>query len=501
MLTPAEESGLSGLALASRVHHALYQLGEANLIRLIEGLHRGAVERHLMYLHHGELEPIRVLPTPLTVLPDQLAYVHHVTLTVQNALKRMPQLYLNDPQVRSILRLPDAEERWLVECWGTSQEEHNPVFGRMDALIDFTSSMWKDSFKLVEPNMSGIGGLHMIPTSERLVAELVVPALRQHDPGLQLELGYDIRELLIQEILDHMKAIGSGNRLCLIEAKYATEGPDEQEQLIRYFRERHGMHVMHADPAELELHHGQVCYRGERVDLGYRDYSVTDLLEVEEEGVDVEPMRWLLRENRLVSSIAADLDQKSCWEVLTDPQLSQRYFSPEERLVFQRHVLWTRVLSDRLTVLPDGSLGELFEYVDTHQENLVLKPNRSYGGEGILIGCAVAESVWRTAIEAALASTERWVVQQLATIPVREFPVLGPDGAVHAEPFYTVMGFAATQNGASILARASQKQVVNVAQHGGLCAVMVSRARPTIGEATAWTAPATGSAAQPSMRK
>ena len=30
-------------------------------------------------------------------------------------------------------------------------------------------------------------------------------------------------------------------------------------------------------------------------------------------------MRALLRENRAISSIAADLDQKSCWEVLTDP--------------------------------------------------------------------------------------------------------------------------------------------------------------------------------------
>jgi hypothetical protein len=37
------------------------------------------------------------------------------------------------------------------------------------------------------------------------------------------------------------------------------------------------------------------------------------------------------------------------------------------------------------------------------------------------------------------------------------------------------MGFAANRYGLSILARASQKQVVNVAQRGGLCAVMVGR--------------------------
>jgi hypothetical protein len=497
MLTPAEELGLSGLALASQVHHALYRLGEGKLIGLIEDLRQAVLTRHLIYLHDGEMEPIRVLPAPITVLPDQLAYVHHVSLTVQNALKRMPQLYLHDRDVRGILRLPEAEERWLHECWGSSQEEHNPVFGRMDALIDFTSPMWKDSFRLVEPNLSGIGGLHMVPTCEKLMADLVVPALRQQDPDLQLEVGHDIRQLLTQEILDHMEAIGAGSQLCLIEPKYSADGPDEQEQLVRYFREQHGLSVMHADPAELEMYRGEVCYRGQRVDLGYRDYSVADLLELEEEGVGIEPMRCLLRENRVISSIAADLDQKSCWEVLTDPRICQKYFSPDEQLVFQRHVLWTRVLSDRRTVLPDGRLGELLEYVVAHHESLVLKPNRSYGGEGVVLGCAVPDSAWRAEVESALADPGRWVVQQLATIPVREFPVLGPDGAVHAEPFYTVMGFAATQHGVSILARASQKQVVNVAQHGGLCAVMVSRSRPTIGEAAARDAPTAGSAAQP----
>ena len=485
MLTPAEELGLSGLAVASRVNHALYRLGDAGLIQLMDQLRQGALDRHLFYLHQGEIEPIRVLPAPIAVLPNQLSYIHSVTLTVQNALKRLPQLYLNDASVRRILRLPEPEERWLQECWGTSQEEHNPVFGRMDALVDFTSPMWKESLRFVEPNLSGIGGLHIVPVSERLVADVVLPVLRQQDPELQLEVGYDIRDLLTQEILDHMAAIGVGNQLCLIEAKYATDGPDEQEQLARYLRDRHGLTVMHADPAELELHHGQVYYAGQRVDVGYRDYSVTDLLELEEEGVDVEPIRTLLRENRLISSIAAELDQKSCWEVLTDPLICQRYFTPEERLVFQRHILWTRVLAERKTILPEGSSGELLEYVGAQHENLVLKPNRSYGGDGIVLGCAVPRAEWDAAVETALADPGGWVVQQLATIPVRDFPVQRADGTVHAEPFYTVMGFAASQHGLSILARASQKQVVNVAQHGGLYAVMVSHSTPALGAATA----------------
>ena len=40
MLTPAEERGLAGLALASRVQHALYRLAPAELAGLIERLRR-----------------------------------------------------------------------------------------------------------------------------------------------------------------------------------------------------------------------------------------------------------------------------------------------------------------------------------------------------------------------------------------------------------------------------------------------------------------------------
>lgn len=481
MLTVAEEQGLSGLALASQVQHALYRLPDGVLAELIERLREGACERHVIYLHDGQLDPIRILPCPIALLPSQVSYIHAVTVIVQEAIKRFPALYFTDDRVREILRLPDAEEQWLRECWGPSQQAHNPIFGRLDALIDFTSPMWRESLKFVEPNLTGIGGVHMVPTAERLLAEIVVPALQRVDPDLRLEVGVDMRELLVQEILQHAAAIGSGTQVCFIEPKYSGQGPDEQEQVAAYLRDRHGLTVTHADPAELTLHRGAVWHNETRVDLGYRDYGVVDLLELAEEGVDVEPMRTLLRENRAISSIAADLDQKSCWEVLTDPAITEQYFNAQERLVFQRHVLWTRLLSDRATTLPDGHTGSLLEYARSSHDNLVLKPNRAYGGDGIIIGPAVTMAEWETALDAALADPDdRWVVQQVATIPVREFPVLGAGGALHGEPFYTVMGFAGNEDGVAILARASQKQVVNVAQHGGLCGVMVSRALPVI---------------------
>lgn len=474
MLSPAEFMGLSGMSLAGRVRQAFFSHDAAALTELLHHLRTESVRRHVIYLRDGATDAIRLLPCPVTLLPDQLAYVHYVSQTVQNALKRLPDLYMQDAAVRDVLRVTPAEEQWLLDCWGASHQESNPVFGRLDAVIDFSSPMWKESLKFVEPNMSGIGGLHLVPAAERIVEQFVFPLLTQRDPELKLEVGHDIRELLMQEVLDHADVVGRrAGTLCLLEAKYVPSGIDEQERLARYFHEKYGMKVLHADPAELSIVGGEVCYQGEPIDYAYRDYSVLDLVALQGSGVDVAPMRVLMKQNRVISSIAAELDQKACWEIFTDPAFTSRYFSPEERQVFRRHILWTRVVGNRKTRLPDGETGDLLDYLRDERESLVLKPNRAYGGEGVLLGLAATGEEWDAALQRALDASDRWVIQQLASIPVYEFPVLSEEGTIHTEPFYTVMGFAPSKYGLAIMGRASQKQVVNVAQRGGMCVVVI----------------------------
>jgi uncharacterized circularly permuted ATP-grasp superfamily protein len=185
-------------------------------------------------------------------------------------------------------------------------------------------------------------------------------------------------------------------------------------------------------------------------------------------------MRALLRQNRVVSSIAAELDQKSCFEIFTDPELAEQFLTVEERQVMRRHVLWTRILSDRHTTSPTGAHVDLLEYARTERESLVLKPNRMYGGSGVVVGPAATQAAWESAMGAAVADEERWVVQQVASIPVKSFHVLDDEDHLHVEPFYVVMGFAPSRYGVALVARASQQNVVNVAQNGGMCAAMVS---------------------------
>ena len=477
VLTPAEELGLSGLHLDGRVRKAFYAMSNETIVELSRQMHDESRRRHLLYLREGEPEVIHIMLRPIAVMPDQLAYLNFVSLTILNALKRLPDLYLQDFAVRSIVRLSPAEEQWLWATWGPSHREHNPVLGRLDAVAEFTSPMWKDSLRFMEPNLCGVGGLHMGPICENLLADIVLPVIQRSDPQLQMEVGPDLREIFIQEVFDHLQAIGrAGQNVCFIEPKYAGQGPDEQESLAQYYHERHGLKVMHADPAELSIADGEVWYEGNVVDIAYRDYEVRDLIRLEaEEGVDVEPLRLLFRQNRMISSMAGDFDHKSCWELLTESTLVNKYFTAEERQIFRRHILWTRVLAERETSLPDGETGDLVPFVRAQRELLVLKPNRSYGGDRVIIGHLIDQADWNREIDVALADSENWVVQRLAALPVHEFPVVGAGGSVQIEPFYTVMGFAPSKYGLNILGRASQKQVVNVAQRGGMCGVLIGR--------------------------
>jgi len=445
------------------------------MVALLQELNRLATERHLAYQRAGVTETIRLLPCPLTLRPDQLGYTHYVSETIINCIKRLPDLYLTVPRVRSILQLTPVEDEWLAGCWNPSHREANPIYSRLDAVVDYSTAIWKDTLKFLEPNLSGIGGLHLGPTSDRILADVVVPALLAQDERIRLQIVTDIRELLLQDLLEHLEAVGRPNgQLVLVDPKYEAEGPDEPDALAQYYRERHGISVLHADPSELRLRGDEVYYDDARVDVIYRDYSVLDLVELAEQGVDVAPMRTLFRQNRVVSSIAAELDQKSCWEIFTDEELCERFLSVEEWQIMRRHVLWTRLVGERTTTTAIGQRVDLPEYMHRERESLVLKPNRSYGGQDVVVGAITGQGDWDSAIDAALGNTQdRSVVQQLAHIPVKSFHVLDDRGALHVEPFYVVMGFAPSRYGVALVARASQKYVVNVAQRGGLCAVMV----------------------------
>lgn len=481
MLSPTEALGLSGTALEGRIRRAAHHVPDAVFARLAEQLNTDAFASGMIYERDDKPEAVRIMLRPLLAMNEQLSYVHYVCLQVNDALKCIPGLYLENENVRNIMRIAPEEERWIREMWSREHHRTNPVYGRLDAVCDFSAAQWQDTLHFMEPNLSGVGGIHYGPIAERLVMKHIMPTLLAHDPDLEVEFPRDQRELFVQLLIDHARAIGrAGCNLCMVEPKYEMGGPAEQSVLCNFIAERHKLVACHADPRELYIKDGDVFYENSRVDVAYRDYETRDLIALEEElGKPLDGMRMLFKQNRVISSIVGDLDHKSGFEVLTDPNLAEKFFSGEECRLFRRHVLWTRLVAERKTSLPDGAEGDLLEYARKHRENLVLKPNRGYGGEGVQLGADASDSEWEILLNEAATKgedpDESWVLQHATQLPVTEFPVVSPEGRVFDEPFYVVMGFAATENGLGTMCRVSQKHVVNVAQHGGMAAVLIAR--------------------------
>lgn len=475
MHTPAEDLGLCSRRVGARLRAVLLRVPPARLREVLRQIEADARDAGLVYLEGGRPREVRILPAPLALLPEQLQYLHATALILQQACSRLLALWLADVNIRTALPVSYAEEAWIRSCWGAAHARGSPVFGRLDAAALFESPQWKSTLQFLEPNLTGIGGLHMVPNAERILEHRLEPLIRQADPELRLSLGQDIRDLLAGQLLEHLEVLRRpGRRICFIEPRWADSGPEEQVLLVEHLHRKFGIEACHADPSELVLDGDAVLFQGEVVDLGYRDYSVEELQELARRGVDVSPVRALLAQNRMVSSIAAEVEQKSIWEVFTDPPLVERHFTPGERAVFCRHVPWTRLLRERKTQLADGSVGDLPEFVRTQRELLVLKPNRGYGGAGVCIGGQQTQLAWERRLDRAMAEPDGWVVQQHVTVPVHGFPVIALDDGVRLEAFHVVVGMAATEEGLSVTGRASQDQVVNVARGGGIAVVMIA---------------------------
>ncbi|MBI3733620.1 MAG: hypothetical protein HY259_09215, partial [Chloroflexi bacterium] len=340
---------------------AFLQLPAGHLAELSHRVHDLSRERGLLYYRDEGPDVINVMLCPRGIFPEQLSYFHYVTLTIVEALKQIPDLYLQREDVRRLVPLTEVEEQWLRDLWTPRHGRQHTVFARMDAMADLTSPAWKSALEFMEANLTGVGGVHLIPTAESILLDVIAPAIQEIAPDLTLETLYDLRELFMQELRDQARALRrSGGAIALIDPKYVMNGPNEQEALQQYYRER-GLPVFHADPAELYLKGSEVLYEGVPIDICYRDYELRDIIELEAEGLDVRPLRVLFKSNRMVSSMAGDFDHKSSFELLTDPGWA-KYFTPDQQEVFQRHVLWTRLLRECMTTGPEGWPVDLVEY-------------------------------------------------------------------------------------------------------------------------------------------
>jgi hypothetical protein len=319
---------------------------------------------------------------------------------------------------------------------------------------------------MLEPNAVGVGGIHYAPAGCGIVMDVLGDVLGRVFPGRAISPTPDPRQLLLDELANVARRLGHPLRcVALVENAEYTTGTDELGQLAQYLRGQ-GLKALVVDPRQLDLRRGRIGVGTTPVDLVYRDCELKEFVEMEAGGHRLNALRQVIREGRLISGLHWEFDQKSAWEVLTDPRYA-RHFSRSQHAFFRTHLLWTRLVREDRVCNPSGHLVDLPSFIRRNRRRLVLKPNTLYGGEGVSLGCTVTQRQWEQALDRALRGSRRYVVQQLAQAPMDTLPLL-IDGRPRFAPRWMVSGFFFNSTGIGLVGRFCASPVVNVAQGGGL---------------------------------
>jgi len=449
---------------------AFRRLGRRALLDRLHAVRALADVRGVRYVDDaGRSRAIDIALKPWVLTSAQLLHFHRAIQLLADALLKLPRLHAELPEVRRIIHFEPAREAWLrLVKHPTSRPL--AVLGRLDSTATYDHRDWRESFRMLEPNTVGVGGVFYAPAACSIVMDVAGDVLERALPGHAITPSPDPRQLLIEELRAVAKRLGRPLRgVALIENTDFTTGTDEFGELARHLTSR-GLKAVVADPRELRLVRGQLTARGLAVDLLYRDSELEEFVDIEAAGHRLTALRRAVAEGRLISGLTWEFDQKSAWEIFTDSRYA-RYFTDAQRRFFRAHVLWTRLVRQTTTTDSTGRIVDLVPFIRRHREQLVLKPTTLFGGEGVTLGRTVSQRAWETQLERALRGRQRYVVQQLAKAPTDAFPMLR-DGGVHFTQRCVVSGFFFNSSAIGLVGRFSGLPVVNVSRGGGLIPVL-----------------------------
>jgi len=454
---------------------AFGKLSKDQLKDLYNEIEKETVKKGLIiYDEKGRLSPINVELMPWFVTQQQKVFFKSASLLIRGALAKLFGLYLNHPPVRKIIPLTEQEEEWFHEICPLRPQAPQTVFERLDVNACFWHEDWRTNFKLMEANSVAVGGIHYIPAAIELAEEQVLPQIKKHLPGLKLSKLDDIRSLVLANMQEHCRKLGRKLKtVVFIEDRSYQEGTAEMDNIAEFFKKA-GINAIVSDPRHLHIGKGVVCVDDTPVDIVYRDCELEELLMMEQEGDSIDAIRQAFAENRVISGFSGDFDHKSALEVFTSSEFL-RFFTPRERAFFKKHIAWTRLIWPRRTKDKTGKQIDLIKYIRTNQSDLVLKPNRECGGEGVVLGRAVPNPKWQKTLDKAAKKPGTMVVQEAVRIDKDKIPFIGKDATLRFKERYVVSGFAATPAGIAFLGRSSKDEVVNVSRGGGLIAAFLAK--------------------------
>ncbi len=453
---------------------AIEALPESVLGEIASALKAQAREKKfLLKAEAGEEELIPLALSPWVVRPACARYLQGFFRGIRRTVNRILKSYFEDPRLQAILPLRESELKWLKAICGDGIPRPQTLFERFDTNLGPPVEENLSSFQVIEFNAVGVGCIHLMPAGIKMLQTHLLPRLKESLPELSLNPPADYRRLLLEELKGHARALEAAScRVGLVERRESVPGGvDEFNELANFFTSQE-VPAWVGDPREVEWVNQQLRLKGEPIDVIYRDFQIEEVVSIQTHGGSVEAIQEAFCENRVVSTVFGEFDHKSLCELLTTPDFSD-HFSPQELRAARMHFPWTRLVEERKTIDGEGKEVDLADAIRKGREHLVLKPNRGYGGEGVIVGETVSASDWERAVEQAFQKSKAWVVQEKVPISKAQVMILRERGRPKAEEQFVTLGVTATSRGVAFVGRSSEEPVVNISRGGALVPVFL----------------------------
>jgi glutathionylspermidine synthase len=360
-------------------------------------------------LYFGD-RPLCSVLRPRFFSPEQWRMLQRRAAVVLRAFRKAHRAALGDERILAQFRLMDWEHSLVHVDPGF--RDPSPT-SRLDAFF-----VGEDGLKFTEYNAeTPAGGGYNDALSEMFFA---MPVMRHFMRTWDMR-ALPARHTVLQALLDCWEQFSGGSdrpRIAIIDW---DDVPTQSEfRLFQDYFRRQGYECEIITPAAVSYSGGKLRASHGVIDVVYKRVLLHEL--VERGGVD-HPILQAVRD-RAVCMVNPPsckiLHKKASLAVLSDEK-NARLFDPEELRQIAETIPWTRVMEERRT-MHEGVEVDMLDFVASHRDQLVLKPNDEYGGKGIILGWEVDETAWRDAMTTALA--EPYIVQQRIPLPTEPYPSL-----------------------------------------------------------------------------
>jgi hypothetical protein len=475
----------------------LGRLDDQQVRTFCDTVEQASLRLDLSYIRDsGETIQIPMVTAPAVPSRRQVRYLGQLCGDLGHLVAKVSEQWLDDPRLQELMPLEAPEVEWLRLSAQAPGHPARRVFHRWDCTLDLSNDCSGAQSRFFEVNSVDVGGVHYAAAAREVMREALRAVGIERFTLEASSGGRDPRSILIDHLRAHARALHRElGYVAIAENQDFTTGITEAASLARFLGDR-GIEADCVDARAFEVHRKKgVCFRGRPVDVVYRNIETRDMVALESGRRQLDGLRAAAVAGQLISSPFGDLDHKSLWEVLGSPEFADRFTAAERKLI-ARHIPWTRLLYERRSEDMTGRTIDLPDYIRSHRAKLVMKPNRSCGGQGVTIGATVSQSQWEGVLRRGLRAPRTWIVQELIPIPQRRGLRMCRGAPSEPLTLYSVYGIFASPTGIGFVARASiglegtpnadgpespevgfvgrasQRPVVNVMQGGGLLPVL-----------------------------